>query len=101
VFCVRNVVSNSIIFIFHKNGQKTDVNLVIQFQWALLNFYFVTKTEDERVYILHKSYAWAVVIKLSHIQLCLEDHLLCPCVCPTVRPSSAFLVTVDPLPRFY
>jgi len=100
VFCVRNIVSNSIIFIFRKNGQKTDVNLVIQFQWALLHFYLVSKTEDERVCVLNKSYGWAVVIKLSHIQLCLEDHLVCPCVCLTVRPS-AFLVTVDPLPRFY
>jgi hypothetical protein len=76
------------------------VNLVIQFQWALLRFCLVSKGEDERVCIISNSYAWAVVIKLSHIQLCLQDLLVCPCVCLTDRPS-AFLITVDPLPRFY
>jgi len=64
MFCVRNVASNYNIFIFRKNRQKTDMNLVIQVQWALLHFCSVSKTEDERVCILRDSYAWVAVINL-------------------------------------
>jgi len=60
---------------------RRHVNLVIQVQWALLHFCSVSKTEDERVCILRNSYVWAVAIKLSLIQLCLQDLIVCPCVC--------------------
>jgi hypothetical protein len=66
---------------------RRHVNLVIQFQWALLHFCSVAKTEDERVSVLRNSYAWADAIKLSRMQLCLQGHFACPCVCLTVRPS--------------
>jgi len=43
---------------------------------------------------------WAVAIKLSLAQLCLQDLIVCQCFCLTVCPA-AFLITAGPLTRFY
>jgi hypothetical protein len=67
--------SRILSFSFSIKIARRHVNVVIQFQWSLLHFCSVSKTEDER-----NSYAWAVVIKLSHMQLCLQDLLVYLCV---------------------